>query len=287
MLWIVRVVRNLEHLVVLQLILKRHIIRSFSEPRSLFWRGRQLRFISNWLSMRGRIAMIVLIVHCFSHLLLQNSLLNSISMLYGCGGWLCKIFGNHRHLSTISIHFTWLKLIFEVFLVPSRWIRCEHIRFVDLVVSTTILMLFRVHCEQGVFACVSCSLLFMRGRTVRMGRRFWILQCRWRILDHLRRQYWIISLFGFLSSRLTLVLGDTWVSLWYLFGGLLVLGFLQSLKVADWRGNSISIDNKRRFFTAENHFFASSMWLKILCIHLHISAHYVNWVWWSTWPQFN
>ncbi len=264
------------------------MVRSFSKAWSLLWRRWQLRFVCNWLSVRGRITMIVLIIHCFSHLLLQNSLLNCISMLNSCDGWLCKIFGYHCHLTAVPIHITRLKLVFEVFLISSWWIRCEDIWLVDFVISTAILMLFRVHCEQSVFACVPCSLLIMRWRTVWMWGRLWILQCGRRILNYLLSLHGLIRFFQFLFSRFTFLLGYTWVSFRYLFGSLLVLRcFLNSLKIANWRGHSVVIDYKRGLFTAEYHFFASRMRLKILHIHLHISSHNVNWIRWSTGPKFN
>ncbi len=160
---------------ILKLILERHVVWSFSKSWSLFWRRRQLWFIRNRLGMRRRVPMIVLVVHGFCHLLLDSSLLHGIPAIYDCWCRLHKILRDHSHLTTITIHVSSLKFIFKVFLVSSGRIGSKNIRLVDFMVSTAVFMFFRVHSEQSVLACMSCSLLIMWRRAVRVRGRTWIL----------------------------------------------------------------------------------------------------------------
>lgn len=160
---------------VLKLILERHVVWSFSKSWSLFWRRRQLWFIRNRLGMRRRVAMIVLVVHGFCHLLLDSFLLHGIPAIYDCWCMLHEILRDHSHLPAITIHVSSLKFIFKVFLVSSGRIWSKNIRLVDFMVSTAVFMFFRVHSEQSVLAGMSCSLLIMWRRAVRVRGTTWIL----------------------------------------------------------------------------------------------------------------
>ena len=102
--------------------------------------------------------MIVLIIHCLSHILLQYILLHSVldnlwSLL------------NHRHLSIVSVHVAWLKFVLKVLLIPSRRVGCEDIRLVDFVVSSPLLVpLLHIISHNSVFAGMAGCLSVYRGR---------------------------------------------------------------------------------------------------------------------------